>query len=340
MNKKNSSVILKKTFKNYEDLSKIYSIFSRKINYFKRRSFLVAVSGGPDSLALAALAKAYSYKNKCKINYVLIDHNLRKNSSKEASAVKKLLQKHSITLNILKNKKLIDKNIQSQAREIRYNLLSNFCKKKKIKIILTAHNLEDQVETFFIRLSRGSGLQGLSSMSLTNKIANNVTLARPLLEIKKNQLIKISKTVFGKYFKDPTNNNSKFLRTRIRRLRQKLEQSGINYDQIFKSIKNLASSRDTLNIYFEKIYKEVITKKNIKTTVNIKKFNNLNREMKIRVLSRSIKELTKSYYSTRSKKIINLVEQLETKANIKLTLAQCLILKEKDHIIIKKHKKS
>ena len=56
--------------------------------------------------------------------------------------------------------------------------------------------------------------------------------------------------------------------------------------------------------------------------------------------SKEIKELTKSYYSTRSKKIINLVEQLETKANIKLTLAQCLILKEKDHIIIKKHKKS
>ena len=54
------------------------------------------------------------------------------------------------------NKSKINKNIQSQARKIRYDLLVKFCK-KKIKIILTAHNLEDQVETFFIRLSRGRG---------------------------------------------------------------------------------------------------------------------------------------------------------------------------------------
>ena len=89
---------------------------------------------------------------------------MRKNSSKEANSVKNLLKKHNIVLNVIKNKKKITRNIQSEARTIRYKLLTSFCKKKDIKIILTAHNLEDQVETFFIRLSRGSGLQGLSSM--------------------------------------------------------------------------------------------------------------------------------------------------------------------------------
>ena len=137
---------------------------------------MIAVSGGPDSLALTALAKYYSNENKCKIYYVLIDHNLRKNSSNEARSVKKLLKKHQINLNILKNKKLIKKNIQSEARGIRYNLLTTFCKKKKIKTILTAHNLEDQVETFFIRLSRGSGLHGLSSMKQINKINGDINL--------------------------------------------------------------------------------------------------------------------------------------------------------------------
>ena len=130
MSKKNSNVILKDGFKNYEELSDIYSLFKKKLNSFKKNSFWIAVSGGPDSLALTALAKSYSYENKCKIYYVLVDHNLRKNSSKEAKSVKKLLKRHQIILNILKNKKPIEKNIQSEARMVRYNLLKSFCKKK------------------------------------------------------------------------------------------------------------------------------------------------------------------------------------------------------------------
>ena len=93
MSKKNSSVILKEVFKNNSEIIKSYFIFQKKTKQFKKKNlFLVAVSGGPDSLALTAFAKAYSLKKKCKIYYVLINHNLRKNSSNEASAVKKLLK--------------------------------------------------------------------------------------------------------------------------------------------------------------------------------------------------------------------------------------------------------
>ena len=340
MSKKNSNVILREEFKNFEDLSSIYATFKKKLNSLKKKTLLIAVSGGPDSLALSALAKAYSYNTKCKIHYVLINHNLRKNSTSEALSVKKLLKKNNINLIILKNKKLIKKNIQSQAREIRYDLLTNFCKKKKIKIILTAHNLEDQVETFFIRLSRGSGLQGLSSMTEINRINKNITLVRPLLNIKKIQLTKISKIIFKKYYKDPSNNDKKYLRTRIRDFRKTLEKSGINYDQIFKSIKNLGSSRDTLNLYFNKIYEEVTTIKNKQITISLKIFNNLNQEIKIKILSKAIKVISKSYYSTRSKKVVNLVDKIAKNNNVRLSLAGCLIIRLKKHIIIKKLKKS
>jgi len=340
MSKKNSNVILKEGFKNYEELSYIYSSFKKKLNLFKKKLFLIAVSGGPDSLALTALAKAYSYENKCKIYYVLVDHNLRKNSSDEAKSVKGLLKKYQITLNILKNKKIITSNMQSEARKVRYNLLINFCKKKKIKTILTAHNLEDQVETFFIRLSRGSGLQGLSSMKQIYKIDDNINLIRPLLNFKKNQLIKISKITFGKYFKDPTNKNTKYLRTRIRNLKTSLETSGINYDKIFQSIKNLASSRDTLDYYFKKIYKDIIVKRNDKIFIDLKKFNNINQEMKVMVLKKIIKDFTNSYYSARSKKIINLIDQIKAKKNAKFTLGGCIILREKKHIIFEKENKN
>ena len=340
MSKKNSNVILKAGFNNYKELSKIYSTFKKKLNLFKKKTFLIAVSGGPDSLALTALSKAYSYENKCKIYYALVDHNIRSNSSSESKSVRKLLKKYQINLNILKNKKLITKNIQSQAREVRYNLLTSFCKKRKIKTILTAHNLEDQVETFFIRLSRGSGLHGLSSMKQINKIGNSINLARPLLDIKKIQLVKISKVIFGKYYKDPTNKNKKYLRTKIRNLKKSLETSGINYDQIFKSIKNLASSRDTLDLYFTKIYREAVDNKKDKIFINLKNFNSFNQEMKMRIIKQSITDITKAYYAPRSKKILNLIDQLKIKKNVRFTLGGCFVLKEKNHIILRKEEKN
>ena len=70
------------------------------------------------------------------------------------------------------------------------------------------------------------------------KIDSKVSLYRPLLEVKKDKLIKISKNIFGKFAKDPSNKNTKFLRTKIRNLKKPLERSGIKYDQIFRSIQN------------------------------------------------------------------------------------------------------
>ena len=119
------------------------------------------------------MSKVYSLEKKIKLHFVLVDHNLRKKSSQEADQVKKLLRQNDIKLTIIKNLKKFKTNIQNQARVIRYKLLLNYCLKKNVKVILTAHNLEDQVETFLIRLSRGSGLTGLSSMKQVSKICNN-----------------------------------------------------------------------------------------------------------------------------------------------------------------------
>jgi len=339
MSKKNSNVILKNGFKNFEDLHKIYSLYKNKLKILKNKKFLIAVSGGPDSLALTALSKSLSYEHKFSFIYALVDHNLRQNSSLEANSVKRLLNKYKINLKILKNKKSIKKNLQSEARNIRYRLLTSFCKKKKIKTILTAHNLEDQVETFFIRLSRGSGIHGLSSMRKNIKIENDINLMRPLLDIKKSQLKKISKIVFGKFYKDPTNKDTRFLRTRIRNLRKSIEESGINYDQIIQSINNLASSRDTIELYFKKIYKNITKKDSKKILINLKQFNNINEEMKMRVLEKAIKDFTKVYYSSRSKKILYAINQLKAKKNAKLTLGGCIIFRQKNHIILIKENK-
>ena len=186
MSKKDSSVLKLKDLSSNNKTSLIYSNFKSQLNAsIKKNTFLVAVSGGPDSLALSSLSHAYSIEKKIKVFFVLVDHGIRSDASKEAQNVKNLLKKKGINLTILKNKKKINKNVQSQAREIRYQLLLNFCKKNKIKFIMTGHHRDDQIETFLIRLSRGSGIQGLSSMSKVSSLSKTTKLFRPLLDEKK-----------------------------------------------------------------------------------------------------------------------------------------------------------
>ena len=136
MSKKNSNVNLKKSFTNFKDLSNIFLNFKNELNKLNKNSYVIAVSGGPDSLALVALTQVYSFEKKTKFHYVLINHNIRKESGKEAEKVKNLLKKHKIILNIISNKKKIIRNIQSEARNIRYELLLKYCKKKKLTLCL------------------------------------------------------------------------------------------------------------------------------------------------------------------------------------------------------------
>ena len=338
MSKKNSSVNLNNGFKNYRDLSKIFLKFKNKLDNLNKKKYVVAVSGGPDSLALVALTRAYTFYKKTKFYYVLVDHSLRKNSDKEAQNVKKLLKKNSINLKIFINKKKIIKNIQSEARIVRYNILIKYCKKNNIKILLTAHNLEDQVETFLIRLSRGSGLKGLSAMKSLSHIDSKVDLYRPLLDINKKYLIKISKSIFGTYFKDPSNKNANYLRTKIRSLKKPIENSGIKYEQIFRSIQNLSSSKNTLDKYLDKIFKDLIKKTKGEIQINFVKYKSLGKDTKISLINESIKQLKNNYYDLRSKKVDNLINNLEKKEFKKSTLGGCIFFKKNGNLCLKVEK--
>ena len=338
MSKKNSTVILKNRFKDFYDLSSIYQNFEIKLDRLHKKNYLVAVSGGPDSLALVALTKTYSIYKKSNFYYAIVDHGIRKNSNLEAKKVKSILKKQRIHLEILTNKKKISKNIQSEARNIRYKILSNYCKKHKIKTLLTAHNLEDQVETFFIRLSRGSGLKGLSAMKTVRKINKQITLYRPLLDIKKEYLIKISKNIFGEYIRDPSNNNTNYLRTKVRNLKKTLEKSGIKYEQIFRSIQNLSLSKSTLEEYLNKVFNNLIIKGKKEILINYKEYIKLNNETKMALINKSIKQLKKNYYDLRSKKVDNLIKRISEGNFKKTTLGGCVFFRKGENLCLRDEK--
>ncbi len=298
--------------------------------YKKNNSFAVAVSGGPDSMALAFLSSLIKLKGKQNAYFLLVDHGIRKNSAKEALEVKKILKKNGINLQVLKNKKKISRNIQKNARDLRYELLIRFCKKNKIKTLLTAHHKDDQVETFLIRLSRGSGVEGLSSMSQSTNLKYGIKLIRPFLEFKKDELKYISKKVFKKTIKDPSNIDRKFLRTNIRELADMLQSKGLNFDQIIRSIKNISSTKEAINFYVNRSLKKFVKFKKGEAILDLKMFRMEPWEVKFRIINKIVKNRTASYYPPRSQKVINLISRFEGKNSKKCTLGGCVFEKKKN----------
>ena len=203
---------------------RIYNLYKTFEKDFKiNESFIVAVSGGPDSLALAFLTKIYSFKKNLESRYYIVDHKLRRESTYEAKKVNKILNEFNIKSKILTWKgKKPKKNLQSLARQKRYKLLFSECKKLKIKNLILVNHIDDSYENFFIRIVRGSGLRGLVSFGKKTKI-NEINLIRPLLEFQKKDLIFISSFVFNFFIKDPSNKNNKFLRIKVRNLISQLK---------------------------------------------------------------------------------------------------------------------
>ncbi len=321
----------KKFINAFASLNKsIYSVSPNK------RKFLVAISGGPDSLAICSLLQIFKDEKKITLKFVHVNHNLRKNSKKEAIKLKKFLSSFGVKLSILSINRKIKKNIQGLARTYRYNLLVNFCKKNKLTHILVGHHSDDQIETFLIRLSRGSGVRGLAAMQYSTKIEKNVIILRPFLDIRKKDLVYITNKTFKKYFLDPSNNDNKFLRTKIRNLIKVFEKNGINHSQIIRSIKNLGSTRKTLDNFVDNLDKEIVLRKKNYSIIKYKKFQETNEEIKLNILSKVMKNVSKSYYPPRSKKIFNLINRLDKNKEKNHTLGGCSITRQGSNIFVRK----
>ena len=175
-------------------------------------------------------------------------------------------------------------------------------------------------------------------MKSFTKIDKKVNLYRPLLDIKKKFLKKISKKFFGKYFKDPSNKDLKYLRTKIRNLKKPLENSGIKYEQIFKSIQNLSISKATLDNYLNQVFRELIVKNGDEILINYERYKILNGDTKIALINESIKILKNNYYDLRSKKVENLIKNLNKSNFKKSTLGGCIFFKKSNNLCLKVEK--
>ncbi|MDC6465391.1 tRNA lysidine(34) synthetase TilS [Pelagibacteraceae bacterium] len=322
------------------------SIFYKKFKSIifksiKKKNFAIAVSGGADSLSLAFFSKIYLSEFKNKLYVIIVDHQIRKNSYKEALKVQSILKKKKIKSTILQWKGEIPKsNIQKNARDMRYSLISNFCMKKNIKFLVTAHHEDDQIENFFIRLLRGSGLAGLSSMSPNTKYSKSLRIIRPLLNLKKSDLKYVTLKYFKTYIKDPSNLNEKFLRIRVRKYRKIMDKEGLDTRKIVKTVGNLISANKALNYYKNKaIYKHVSFMSKNKCLINKKMFLEEDGEIIFKSFSDILSLISGKYYPPRSKKVVNLIDRVKKKNFIKSTLGGCIVEEKNNFILILRESK-
>lgn len=203
------------------------------------RGLLLAVSGGSDSTALLILAARWArglkkrLKHPPKLAAVTIDHALRPESRREATAVKRLARRLGIPHRTLRWRGRKPKTgLQEAARNARYQLLAKEAVRTGCEHILTAHTLDDQAETVLFRLARGSGLTGLAGMAHAAPIPAGggaaVFLVRPLLRVSKARLVATLRAAGIAYSEDPSNFDPHFTRTRLRALLPDLAREGLD----------------------------------------------------------------------------------------------------------------
>jgi tRNA(Ile)-lysidine synthase len=210
----------------------------------------LAVSGGPDSLALMLLAARWreACEDGPKLSVLTVDHGLRSGARAEADDVGRVAASLGLPHTILTWEKaeLPPASLQARARTARYNLMAAYCHAHGIPALATAHTQDDQAETFLMRLKRGSGLDGLAAIPEKGAWAG-ISILRPLLDVPKGRLVATLDAAGLPYVTDPSNADPRFERARMRARASALEAFGLSPEALALSARRLRRAREALD---------------------------------------------------------------------------------------------
>ena len=213
-------------------------------------AIVLAVSGGPDSVALMWLAARWrrALSRGPRLLAVTVDHGLRTDAAREARAVKRLARALDVPHRTMRWTGAKPKSgLPAAAREARYRLLAQAARQSGATHILTAHTSDDQAETLLMRLLRGSGIAGLAAMARETE-RGGVRLARPFLNVSKSQLIATLKKANVAFADDPTNRDMNFTRPRIRALMPVLAAEGGDTRKLARLASRLSRANAAIEI--------------------------------------------------------------------------------------------
>jgi len=213
-------------------------------------ALVLAVSGGPDSVALLWLAARWrrTLARGPRLVAVTIDHRLRPEAAREALDVKRLARSLDLPHRTMRwTGAKPRRGVPAAAREERYRLLAKAARAVGATYVLTAHTRDDQAETLLMRLLRGSGIAGLSAMARLSQ-RDGIALARPLLDVSKAQLIATLKQARIGFADDPTNRDEAYTRPRLRALLPALAAEGGNVRNLARLAGRLARANAAVEV--------------------------------------------------------------------------------------------
>ncbi len=313
--------------------------------YFKkistRTAVAVAVSGGVDSLALLLLADRWR-RNRLDRNLpapdltiFTIDHGFRPEAIEECRFVVDRTRALGHAAEILQwegprpTSRLLEK-----AREIRYQLLAAACHQHGIKTLMTAHHMDDQAETFLMRLARGGGVDGLSAMP-PHSHRYGLCLLRPLLELQKEDLVRLLQNNDWEHVEDPSNKDPRFERTRLRQNRDMLKKIGLSAPMISLAASRLRRAKSALNEFAARFLSEHALVSDYGTArIDQLALHDIPEEIALRALSKILRVWGGSQDVPNMARLEKLLAGLKADFDTNRTLAGCRIIAKGDFWLI------
>ena len=265
-------------------LLKFQKLLEQMLHQPQQKTYLLAVSGGVDSMVLADLFQVSGFDfHIAHINY----HLRNEDSNLDQKLVSDFCEKHKIPLHLYevsKNDNQPENSIQNWARELRYRFFREIQEKVNLDYIVTAHHLNDQLETFIINLSKASGIRGLSGIP-----QNENGIVRPLLGFSKNEIYDFAKENHIEFREDKSNQKTDYLRNKIRHhIVPELEKINPDFLTNFsKSINYINQAKDFINQSIEdKIEILKINSSENQVVIDKEKFSKESELMRYEILKR------------------------------------------------------
>ncbi len=269
--------------------------------------------------------------NVC-VQAVTVDHGLRREAKDEAAGVGAFCKTLGIGHKILHWTDWDGAgNLQDQARRARLGLLSEWAKAQGIPLIALGHTLDDQAETFLMRLKRGSGVDGLSGMAMQRQ-SDGITWVRPLLMHTRQALRDYLSAQNIGWIEDPSNEDERFDRVKVRKAIAVLSDLGISPDRLAGTAQDLQPARAALELQTRVAAQSMVSIEAGDVVINTGKFGQLPAEIRGRLLAHALQWIASAEYRPRRRALNGVAENID--AGKASTLHGCCISLKKAHIRI------
>lgn len=283
----------------------------------------VGVSGGSDSLGLLAVLASWAQKGGPDLRAVTVDHGIRPESADEAAHVARICERLGVRHDVLVWEGWDGAgNLPDQARRARYRLMTQWALREGVPQVAIAHTLNDQAETFLMRLSREAGVDGLAAMT-QSWVQDGVHFRRPALGLSRGELQRVLTAKGIAWVDDPTNTDMAFERARVRKVLETLEGLGLSARSLSNVANHMSELRETVYWYVFLAAQDCVRFQSGDVLLDRGGFRTLQRDIARRLVQQVLRWLSGADYAPRGRSVDLLLEAI--RGGTTMTLHGCLM---------------